>query len=376
MKTHSDPYRRSPAPDTREKLERVRSFLETKGFSAMILGRRDNFAWLTGGGDSTVVRSSERGFALLVVTRDRLHLVAQTMDGPRILEEEMLGIPAQPAFLRWHDESREKKALALAGGGRIAADFPLEGAEALPGEIARLHYPLTGPDMERCRAIGAASEAIIAGVAAALRPGMTEREVEAMFLGEYARAGMACDVLLVGTDERIARFRHPVPTARKIGRFVLLHPAVQCGGLHANVTRMVWFGDRVPEDIARKYTAACRIAAAAISLSTPGRSFASILEVQKKLYASQGFPEEWHNHFQGGITGYQLADPTLCMDPEAVVSANQAFDWFVTITGVKVEELSLAGPRGHEVPSVSGKWPTTTYMHDGQGVALPDILVQ
>jgi Xaa-Pro dipeptidase len=352
-----------------EKLGRIRTFLARKGFTAMILGRRDNFAWFTGGGDCTVVRSSEAGFALLVVTRDSLHLVAQTMDGQRILDEEMQGIPVETAFLRWHDVSREDKALAIAGAGKVVADMPMRGAGALPAEIAKLHYPLTEGEMERCRSIGAASEVIIAGVADAIRPGMTEREVEAMFLGEYARAGMA-------SDERIAKYRHPAPTRKKIERLVLLHPAVRSGGLHANVTRMVWFGDRVPDDTARRYQAACRIAAAAIALSTPGRTFASILEAQKALYRELGFGEEWHNHFQGGITGYLLADPTLCMDPAATVSPNQAFDWFITITGVKVEELSLTGAKGPEVPSVSGKWPSTSYTYEGRTVALPDILLR
>jgi len=366
-----------PIPEEiREKLQRIRVFLEQKGYGALILGRRDNFAWFTGGGDSTVIRSSEIGFALLVITMDAVHFVAQTMDGPRILDEEMQGMQVEPAFLRWHDETREEKALGLAKGLKVVSDIPLTGGTMAPAEIARLHYPLTEGEMERCRQLGAKTERIIASVAAELRPGMTEREVEAMFLGEYAREGMTCDVLLIGSDERIAKYRHPSPTEKRIERIVILHPAVRMGGLHANVTRMVWFGDRVPEETARKYEAASRIEAAAVSLCTPGRTFASILEAQKNLYRETGFEEEWHNHYQGGITGYLLAEPTLCMDPAAVVSPNQAFDWFITITGVKVEELSLTGRKGPEVVSVSGRWPVRTYEYDGRSFELPAILMK
>ncbi len=366
-----------PIPaEVHEKLRRLRAFLEQKGYGAAILGRRENFAWFTGGGDSTVIRSSEIGFALLVVTKDAVHLVAQTMDGSRILGEEMQGMQVEPAFLRWLDETREEKALRLTKGLRVVSDMPLAGAAMAPAEIARLHYPLTEGEMERCRQLGAKTEGIIAGVAAELQPGMTEREVEAMFLGEYAREGISCDVLLIGSDERIAKYRHPSPTEKRIKRIVLLHPAVRMGGLHANVPRMVWFGDRVPEETARKYEAASRIEAAAISLCTPGRTFASILEVQKDQYRESGFEEEWHNHYQGGITGYLLADATLCMDPAAEVSPNQAFDWFITITGVKVEELSLTGERGPEVPSVSGRWPVRKYEYDGRSFELPAILMK
>jgi Xaa-Pro dipeptidase len=357
-------------------LRRVRGYLAQIGSGALILARRENFSWFTGGGDSTVVRSAENGFALLVITMDTVHLVAQTMDGPRILEEEMGGLAVEPSFLRWHDESREQRAWRLVRGLKTVSDIPLEGITAAPREISRLHYPMTAGEMDRCRWIGARTEAIIVDVASEIRPGMTEREVEAKFLCAYAREGMTCDVLLIGSDERIGRYRHPSATEKKIERFVLLHPAVRWKGLHANVTRMVWFGDRLPEEISRKYEAASRIEAAAIALSTPGRTFASILETQKTLYRELGFDEEWHNHYQGGITGYQLADPTLCMDPDAKVSPNQPFDWFITITGVKVEELSLTAGGGPEVPSVSGRWPVRAFEHAGCVLELPMILMR
>ena len=210
-------------------------------------------------------------------------------------------------------------------------------------------------------------------MAAAISPGMREREVERMFIAEYAGEGMSCDVLLIGSDERIAKYRHPSPADKTIDRLVLLHPAVRKWGLHANVTRMVYFGDRIPSDLAQRYDAACRIEAAAVSLCVPGRTFAEILEVQKGVYRETGFPEEWRNHYQGGITGYILADPTLCMDPEAAVQPDQAFDWFVTITGAKVEELAISGPKP-EILSACGAWPRQRYEHAGVELLLPQIL--
>jgi antitoxin VapB len=136
---------------------------------------------------------------------------------------------------------------------------------------------------------------------------------------------------------------------------------------------MLYFGDRIPPDVAARYDAACRIEAAAISLCVPGRKFSEILEVEKTIYRETGFPEEWRNHYQGGITGYVLADPTLCMDPDSVVRPNQAFDWFITITGVKVEELSISGARP-EVLSACGAWPLKSYVRDGVTLHMPEIL--
>jgi Xaa-Pro aminopeptidase len=360
--------------DFREKLQRVHAYLGKTGRGALIIGRRDNFSWFTGGGDNTVVRNSELGFSLLVITKTTVCHVAQTMDGPRILDDELQGLDVEPVFLRWYELSREQRAAELVKGLKAISDIPIDGADCLPQDIARLHYPLTAREIEKCRTLGRTTEEIIARVAAAIRPGMREREVEGMFLGEYAREGVSCDVLLIGSDERIAKYRHPCASEKAIERLVLLHPAVRKWGLHANVTRMVYFGDRIPSDLAARYDAACRIEAAAVSLCIPGQRFSGILEVEKRIYAETGFAEEWRNHYQGGITGYILADPTLCMDPDVEVRPNQAFDWFITITGAKVEELAISGTRP-EVLSACGAWPLKRYEHNGVALQLPEILM-
>ena len=361
--------------DFRTKLARIRALLEETGRGALVIGRRDNFSWLTSGGDNSVVRSSDLGFSLLVVTKSSVFHIAQTMDGARILDEELQGCDVEPVFLRWYEISREQRAAELVKGLRAVADIAIDGAECRPGDIVRLHYPLTASEVEKCRIIGRTTELIIAKVGAAITPGMRESEVEAAFISEYAQAGMACDVLLIGSDERIAKYRHPRPSEKPVGRLVLLHPAVRKWGLHANVTRMMCFGDPVPSDIAERYEAACSIQAAAILCCRPGRKFRDILEVQKGLYRQTGFPEEWRNHYQGGITGYILADPTLCMDPDAEVQPGQVFDWFITITGAKVEELSISGSKP-AVLSACGAWPLKRYEYDGATLDLPAILVR
>jgi Xaa-Pro aminopeptidase len=359
----------------RGKLDRVRAFLESTGHGALVIGRRDNFAWFTSGGDNTVVRSSDVGFSILVITTRTVFHVAQVMDGRRIQDEELRGLDVEPVLLRWYEQTREERAAELVKGLRAISDIPIAGAECLPKAVVGLQYPLTAAEIDRCRAIGRRTEEIIARVAAEVKPGMTEREVERMFLSAYASEDMTCDVLLVGSDERIANYRHPCPSEKKIDRLALLHPAVRKWGLHANVTRMVYFGDHLPPDLAARYEAACRIQAAAISLCRPEQPFSEILEIQKRIYQETGFEEEWRNHFQGGITGYVLADPTLCMDLGARVQPGQTFDWFITITGAKVEELSISGSRP-EVLSACGAWPLKAYEHSGVTQRLPQILLR
>ena len=136
---------------------------------------------------------------------------------------------------------------------------------------------------------------------------------------------------------------------------------------------MVSFG-APSEETETKYQAANLVLTAAVSRSVPGQSFAEILELQKKAYRAAGFPDEWRNHYQGGITVDVLADATLCTDPRAVVTDNQAFDWFVTITGAKTEELVISTEKGPEVVSATGQWPSCAYAYAGFTVNLPSIL--
>lgn len=81
-------------PDLKEvaiKEKRLLDFLDLHGFDAAVIGRSDNFAWITGGGDSRVVLSSETGFSYLVISRERKTLVALVADSSKVLIEELEG---------------------------------------------------------------------------------------------------------------------------------------------------------------------------------------------------------------------------------------------------------------------------------------------
>ena len=128
-------------------------------------------------------------------------------------------------------------------------------------------------------------------------------------------------------------------------------------GLNSVITRSIYFGEEVPDDIAKKYQAASTISANCIAHSVPGTKFSSILAMQRELYKELGYEDEWKNHFQGGITGYIPNDSSLCLDPEAEMVEDQTYNWFVTITGVNTEDVYLSGKTGGETLTITGAWP-------------------
>ncbi len=108
----------------------------------------------------------------------------------------------------------------------------------------------------------------------------------------------------------------------------------------------------------------------------PGVLFADILAEQIRLYRVLGYSGEWMYHFQGGITGYILADAARCQDPEARVVQRQAYDYFVTITGAKFEEFTLLTEDGVELASAGPGWPMRTIETANGAIDVPDVLVR
>jgi len=87
-------------------------------------------------------------------------------------------------------------------------------------------------------------------------------------------------------------------------------------------------------------------------------------------------PDEWQLHFQGGITGYTLADPARCLDPEARAVQRQAYDYFITVTGAKFEECMLLTEQGVEFVSQGPNWPLRTVSTPQGHVSISDVLIR
>ena len=165
--------------DFQEKLRRIRAYLEREGFAAMLLARRDSFAWATLGGDNKVLRDTPVGAAVLLCTRDRVYLVAQSMDADRILDDELAGLPVEPVTLRWYDPPPAAYAASLAGGP-VVSDTEAPGCEARPAALRALHLPYTPWEVQRFEAAGAFFDETFLAAAEALAPGMTERAAAAL----------------------------------------------------------------------------------------------------------------------------------------------------------------------------------------------------
>lgn len=355
------------------KIHRIRAYLEKKQYSGMLLCRRDNFSWLTTGGDSAIIETTEYGFGILVVTAEKTYLVAQTMDAQWLLDLMLAGCEVEPVVLRWYEKSREEKALELAGAHPVA-DRELPGCECQFKEILKLHYPLFPAEIAMYREWGRVYEKTLAKVVSQVTPGMTELAVKELAVAEFAKEEAYAAIFLVGSTSGLRQYRHPVPSDRPIGNVVLIHPGMRRYGQHCLVTRMFCFGE-VPEKLRQDYDFLNLLQAHTLSMCRPGVRLGDIIESRRQLVFEKGYEKEWALHYPGGFTEYHVATPQWGLDNEPILET-MCLDWYLTVTGAKVEELAMIHQEGPELLSVNGFWPTKEYSYNGQSFQLPDLLVK
>ena len=231
--------------------------------------------------------------------------------------------------------------------------------------------------MRRYREIGKDAEDAVITTAEFAERGMTAWDIQTKLLEEFSKRGQQMTCMIIGVDEEIKKYRHPLPVNQRINQALMLVLSGKKYGLNVPITRMIYFNGEIPQDIEKRYQAACTIEASTILSAKPGAKFYEISMMQKNLYEQFGYAKEWEEHFVGGLTGYMANDASFCTDKEAVIVNRQSFNWYVTITGVNAEETMLtSNEEGVELVTVKGSWPQKTYQVDGEEISLPQIMVK
>jgi Xaa-Pro aminopeptidase len=372
-------------PEYAEKLRRLTAYLDHHDLYGVLLQRRTNFAWITGGRDNHIANNSPSGVASLLAMRDGKRICfTNTIEAPRFRHEELNGLDIQVVEYPWYDADAGKRVLKdLIAGRRIAADvdefghFDHLGAGLLnlPPGFDELRWSLTPQEIARYREGGRRASDAMERACRQVKPGITEHEAAGLLDYEIDAAGLNPVVTLVAADERIQKFRHPIPTGHVVSRYVMLVTCAEFAGLISNLTRFVHFGP-MPAELKRRHQAVCDIDAM-VNLSTrPGKTLGEMFTVIEQAYAKVGFPGEWKLHHQGGSTGYLPREAVAVPGHAAKVLENQAFAWNPSITGTKNEDTVRVWGTGFEVLTAPSKsWPTLVGRSPAGELPRADMLI-
>jgi len=354
------------------KLNSLHALLDKYHVEAVLLRRVSSFAWGTGGAASYVNTATSEGAASLVITRDKQYLVTNNIEAPRLHDEEKLAESGWEFVISpW--ATPLKGLNDLLEGMTFLSDVTYGNGKDIGAEIARMRAHLTPEEGARLRVLGKLCADSITAAAQAIHPGMTEFEIAALLGGEAQRRGIQPIVNLVATDERAYRYRHPLPTARKLEKYALL---VLCGrqhGLVCSISRLVYFG-KPPAELARRILAAARVHATYITHSRPGVTLDQVLARGQTAYAETGYPDEWQHHHQGGVAGYEPREYLATPGAADILLAGQAIAWNPTIAGAKVEDTFLVGDSENEILTPTSLWPVEQVEIPGHPGTIPCAL--
>ena len=355
--------------------------LSAENLGGVLLNAQHNFAWLTGGKTNGVNLSIENGACFLFVRADgRRFVLANNIEMPRILSEEIAANEFEPIEFTWQDEKAAgdfviEKARALVETNRaIASDLFLhQTVRPVENLIAWCRFELTEPEIERFRRLGRDAGEALAKIFEIIKPGETETVIARKVKNALAFFGIESVVTLIGADERIARFRHPVPTRNIWKKTLLIAVCARRYGLVASLSRIACVGE-IPDELRVKTDAVAHVFGKFLSATSAGMKGAEIYQIAREAYAEKGFGDEIERHHQGGAAGYKSRDWVAHPASSEIVQSNQAFAWNPSITGTKAEETVLVKPDGIEYLTVSPNFPQIPVTIDGKEFFAPDIL--
>ncbi|MET0753289.1 MAG: aminopeptidase P family N-terminal domain-containing protein, partial [Pyrinomonadaceae bacterium] len=102
-----------------EKTERLKTMLAGEKLGGVLINSQHNFAWLTGGKSNGVDLSRENGASFLLIRGDgKRFVLANNIEMPRLLAEEISAEDFEPIEFAWEDE-------------KASGDFVVEKAKTL-----------------------------------------------------------------------------------------------------------------------------------------------------------------------------------------------------------------------------------------------------
>jgi antitoxin VapB len=355
-----------------DKLGRLRTLAAGHDLDGILLQRVDNTAWITCGAGTYVNRARPEAEVSLLITSGQQILYTNNIEAARLEQEEHLtGQGWQFRVSPWYESNPELE--STAGTLKLGGDGFFPNTVDLGSELARLRADLTPEEGERFRRLGRLCAGGMDAAIRSIRPGLSEYEIAACLADIVEALGVEVIVNLVATDERIFKFRHPLPTGRRLEHYAML---VLCGrrqGLVGSITRLVHFG-RIPDELRRKAEAVARLDALMIDATRPGRPLSGIFELTAQAYADAGYPGEWKLHHQGGPAGYTPREYVATPASTEQVRLGQVYAWNPSIAGTKSEDTFLVGETANEILTSIPGWPMLEVGLGGTVIARPAIL--
>ncbi|GMW03973.1 MAG: hypothetical protein AMXMBFR84_51070 [Candidatus Hydrogenedentota bacterium] len=350
----------------------VQAWLRDRGYDGVLLTRHDNFSMATGGKRNYIYTMSELGSNSLFITKEgKAFFVGNTIEKPRIMDEELAGFDADVCDFLWFNESAGGAVSKKFTGSLVSDDGSL--GKNVHEDLACIRALLTEVELEKYRRLGRLAAEAMAATLDAIKPGTAEIDIAATLVAEGRKRRCLVPVALVAADDRIAKYRHPLPTEapllgtgleeKAVRGYVMVVGCFHKEGLVVSMTRFKQVGE-LPHGLSDTYARICAVDAVMQEATQPGQTLGDVFAACQWAYQEFGFPQnEWHNHHQGGATGYAgrtkkgtpgepfpVGDTVWASRVSAItgsrIAFGSAFAWNPSAVGVKSEDTFILTPEG------------------------------
>jgi len=354
--------------------ERVLPWLKAERLPGVVLTRPGPVSWLTGGLPPPVDRSAATDLIWAVLSGESATLITTVVEADRIAGEYQPGKHgfAELVAVPWYDPDAFVRAAADAAGApasALASDgHPAFGTDS-SDDLTVLRLALSGAEQDDLRALGADAATALEDSLKAWSPGERDLDIQARVAAALEARGADAPVLIVGGDDRVRRYRHPMAAGAPVRHLAMAVVVARRGGLHAAATR---FASAVPmsAELQGLFKQVRRIEAATLAAGRPGHSYGDVLAALDRGYAAEGAAGGWAGHYQGGPIGYAQREFEIAPGqagsrwPGVRIEPGHAVAWNPSLPGgAKVEDTYLIHAGSLERVTTGPGWPT------GEGTA-------
>ncbi|MCM8804637.1 MAG: M24 family metallopeptidase [Candidatus Omnitrophica bacterium] len=354
------------------KFERVKKLIEEKKVNGILINKVSNFAWFTGGKINYVALNTEFGVCKLLITKEKIFYLTNNIEESRLSEEELENFGFEPIVEKWYEEKLDEKIKKIVSG-KIGSDILSQDYIFL--NIENLHFPLLKEEIERYKKLGKETTEIMTKICKEIKPEDREIEIAGKLSENLWRRNIIPIVILIASDDRIEKYRHPIPKDKKIKKYVMVILCARRDGLIVSLTRLVHFG-KLSEELNKKHLAVCKIDATLINSTRKYKKVGEVFMEGVKMYENLGYKNEWQKHHQGGPTGYLTRYFKAKKEIKEIITENQAYAWNPSITGTKSEDTIITTESQPIILTEDKNWPLLKIEIDGNEINRPAILVK
>jgi Xaa-Pro dipeptidase len=345
---------------------RIASLRDRYQGRALVLSSVGSVAWATGGLSIPIDRVASIDPIWVVVDDDATTLVASSVETPRLRAEyelDDLGFSIESA--PWHEPDAHVRAVERLTG-QLLKDCLGESAECgvnVAADLVTSRLSLCPSEIAAMSRLGEVAALAVEHAVRSWAPGRsTDYDVASDVQGELEQNGADAVCLIVGGDDRVRRFRHPIMVGSRVRELLMVVVVARCQGLHVALTRIATTSrdETLEASIRQAEVVNQRVLAASTKSTTWGEAYESLASAYREV----GQPDAWREHFQGGPIGY--AQREFELSPEATSSAwwslpigeDCAVAWNPSLAGgAKIEDTFIVDEARPRCVTDTGDWP-------------------